>query len=363
MRDMSSKRFMRMLSSVSFSFLHPLSQRSEPSIGCQPQPFSLYLETRMGRSGTEKVCQATPPKKTIRQKKNADEEKRTKKHAERNKPPEESSIPKVKKSRGRPSLSQTKKRIEKKIMALQSHPVPSYTATTLLKVSKELHVRFPDLFAELHEELNPDLKLKELLMDSSLRVQWKCSFCAKTFVKSIVERVYLTKICPHCAEAQRKPLDQHYPQIASEWHPLRNFLWLKPCFLECESTEAIWWRCKKCQFDFEATPKSRCAGESCPRCHPVHGNWALRHPEIAKEWHPLRNGDLRVTDLNDRFNKLVWWMCQRCSFEYEAGLRDRINKNVGCPLCDHNQPRSISDEMAEEGMKPEMRGETRSPDA
>ena len=34
------------------------------------------------------------------------------------------------------------------------------------------------------------------------------------------------------------------------------------------------------------------------------------NPELAKQWHPTKNGDLKPTNVMANSNKIVWWMYQ-----------------------------------------------------
>ncbi|MED4634714.1 zinc-ribbon domain-containing protein [Peribacillus frigoritolerans] len=34
-------------------------------------------------------------------------------------------------------------------------------------------------------------------------------------------------------------------------------------------------------------------------------------PELAKEWHPTKNGKLTSEDVTDGSKKVVWWLCKK----------------------------------------------------
>ena len=34
------------------------------------------------------------------------------------------------------------------------------------------------------------------------------------------------------------------------------------------------------------------------------------YPELVKEWHPTKNGDLTPRDVTHGSKKKVWWLCQ-----------------------------------------------------
>ena len=60
---------------------------------------------------------------------------------------------------------------------------------------------------------------------------------------------------------------------------------------------------------------------------------AETHPELAKEWHPTKNGELTPGDVTPGSNKKVWWKCDKGDdHEWEAKVNNR-NNGKGCPIC------------------------------
>ena len=57
-----------------------------------------------------------------------------------------------------------------------------------------------------------------------------------------------------------------------------------------------------------------------------------KYPEIAKEWHPTKNGKLTPDLFKPRSDHKVWWLCSDCGFEYEATIGHRTY-GTGCPKC------------------------------
>jgi predicted secreted protein len=58
------------------------------------------------------------------------------------------------------------------------------------------------------------------------------------------------------------------------------------------------------------------------------------YPEISKEWHPQKNGDLTPYGITDRSRKKVWWLCpQGPDHEWLANPYDRTSGGRGCPFC------------------------------
>lgn len=58
---------------------------------------------------------------------------------------------------------------------------------------------------------------------------------------------------------------------------------------------------------------------------------ATKAPEIAKQWHPTKNGDLRPEDAAVCSNKKVWWICDK-GHGWRASGKVRT-RGHGCPVC------------------------------
>ena len=58
---------------------------------------------------------------------------------------------------------------------------------------------------------------------------------------------------------------------------------------------------------------------------------AVVNPELAKEWHPTKNGNLLPTYFLAGSNKTVWWRC-KYEHEWKATISSR-NKGAGCKEC------------------------------
>ena len=57
------------------------------------------------------------------------------------------------------------------------------------------------------------------------------------------------------------------------------------------------------------------------------------HPEVAKQWHPTKNGDLTPYDVTAGSGKKVWWKCDKGDdHEWETKITNR-SQAKGCPVC------------------------------
>ena len=55
------------------------------------------------------------------------------------------------------------------------------------------------------------------------------------------------------------------------------------------------------------------------------------YPQIAKEWHPTKNGGISPAMVAPNSNKKVWWL-GTCGHEWQAIIASRLSGN-GCPVC------------------------------
>jgi len=70
----------------------------------------------------------------------------------------------------------------------------------------------------------------------------------------------------------------------------------------------------------------------------------VKYPEIAKEWHPSKNGDLTPADVSYGSNIVVWWQCSK-GHEWQSSINNR-NKGMGCRKC-HREPRLLINRFPE----------------
>ena len=61
-------------------------------------------------------------------------------------------------------------------------------------------------------------------------------------------------------------------------------------------------------------------------------NLKFNFPEIAKEWHPTKNGDLKPEGLVKYANRKAWWLCPK-GHEYDMLISSRSFRKNNCPYC------------------------------
>ena len=136
----------------------------------------------------------------------------------------------------------------------------------------------------------------------------------------------------------KNSLANTFPELAEQWHPTKNGE-LRPTDIVAGSKRKIWWKCD-IGFDHEwqAQPYSRTKrGDGCPFCSKSPrasstNNLALNYPEVAKKWHPTKNGELFPHNVTSNSTKKVWWFCKDGHY-YQHSPNQMTSKNIKCPYC------------------------------
>ncbi len=138
-----------------------------------------------------------------------------------------------------------------------------------------------------------------------------------------------------------------YPNLASEWNYEKNGN-LTPHDVTAGSRKKVWWLCEKGHAYEQSIIKRTNRGYSCPYCS---GHKALKgfndlstvNPRLAKEWHPIKNGDLTPFDITAGSGKKVWWLCP-LGHEYQATIHDRTSDDTRCPICNAKSQTSFPEQ-------------------
>jgi hypothetical protein len=61
-------------------------------------------------------------------------------------------------------------------------------------------------------------------------------------------------------------------------------------------------------------------------------------PDLARGWHPTRNGTRTPHDITPGSHHDVWWTCRDCAFEWSARISSRALGGNGCRRCAGQEP-------------------------
>ena len=195
-----------------------------------------------------------------------------------------------------------------------------------------------ELLKEWNYEKNAYLDLSNLTVGSNKKVWWKCSK-GHEWQATISHRALRNQGCPYCSgripiKGENDLLTTN-PVLVKEWNYSKNSI--QPYDVKSISHKLIWWRCEK-GHEWQAKVYSRVQGTGCPYCSNKKvlsgfNDLATKFYDISLEWHPTKNVNLLPTQVLPGSDKLVWWKCPVCEFEWQAKINSRAIQGTGCPNC------------------------------
>lgn len=191
-----------------------------------------------------------------------------------------------------------------------------------------------NLASQWHPSKNGSLTSLDVTPNSKMMVWWVCE--NRHEWKAAVYSRTAGNGCPYCAGqlvCEDNCLYNNNPELAAEWHPTKNRT-LTAKDVTTSSGKEVWWICNK-GHEWKAAVYSRVAGNGCPYCagKKVCEDNCLHYlnPELSKQWHPTKNGNLTPKDVTIMSGKRVWWYCDK-GHEWEDTI-DHRSSGRGCPYC------------------------------
>ena len=204
----------------------------------------------------------------------------------------------------------------------------------------------PDIAKEWNYEKNKDLTPNKVTEFSSKRVWWKCDR-GHEWRTNIYQRVKGTT-CPYCSNKKTlkgfNDFPSIHPELLSEWNYTKNDD-ITPYDYTSGSHKKVWWRCKSCGNEWQATIQTRCNGSACPKCgiekskstrknNLLNGEintLEVKRPDLLAEWDYDKN-TVSPREVTCGSKIKVWWKCSACGSNYEKAICDK-NRGIGCPYC------------------------------
>lgn len=197
----------------------------------------------------------------------------------------------------------------------------------------------PEILKEWHPTKNGNRKPSDYTPRSGVVVWWKCPKGDDHEWQSTIANRARSNGCPVCAGrrvVKTNCLATLKPELAKEWHPAKNKD-LTPYDVVLGSNRKVWWKCPKGDdHEWETAVVDRSSGSICPVCANrkiVKSNCvATLRPDLAKDWHPTKNGKRTPYNTHPGSSFKVWWKCKH-GHEWKAALEKRGSLKQGCPKC------------------------------
>jgi len=199
-----------------------------------------------------------------------------------------------------------------------------------------LQVTHPKLAEEWHPVKNGELTPEDVTPgSSSKKVWWLCTKGHEW--QSSVARRSSGGGCPYCSGhkvCKENSLGTINPELAREWHPVKNGKLTPEDVTPGSSSKKVWWQCDK-GHEWEMKPLARLYGQGCPFCVGKRASkencLATVNPKLAKEWHPTKNGVVTPEDVTPGSGRIFWWLCQK-GHEWDMRILARSHGS-SCPYC------------------------------
>jgi len=195
----------------------------------------------------------------------------------------------------------------------------------------------PKLEAEWDYDKNGSLTPYSFTKGNHTKVWWKCKK-GHEWEASIINRAVQGNGCPICSGHMVKEgyndLATVNPKLASEWDVEKNEL--KASEVTKGSKKIVWWRCSK-GHGWQTSVNNRSRGINCPICDHKklligYNDLATMHPQIASEWHPIKNGNLTPSQVINGSKLIAWWICDK-GHEWQVSINSRTSSDSKCPIC------------------------------
>lgn len=140
-----------------------------------------------------------------------------------------------------------------------------------------------------------------------------------------------------CRRKSITPLIDGRPDVAEDWAYDLNAGWGPEHVGKCSAVKA-WWYCRQCSRPYKALVCNRTSNESgCHYCTSKKvcedNSLAVLYPELAKEWHPIKNKNQKFEQIIKMSSKRAWWLCSKCGHDWDCAISSRTLKDSGCPAC------------------------------
>jgi Zn finger protein HypA/HybF involved in hydrogenase expression len=133
------------------------------------------------------------------------------------------------------------------------------------------------------------------------------------------------------------------PGVLDQWSE-KNTTLNCPEKIPAGSHKKFSWVCHECEHEWITSVKARCGlGQGCPFCFGRRGvihsdgrnSMKNTHPQLAAEFHTTLNGTLTPDNTLANTRKKIVWVCSTCDHVWKNTGGHRVNRNQGCPVCEH----------------------------
>lgn len=205
--------------------------------------------------------------------------------------------------------------------------------------NNRLSILCPDIIEEWNYSRNNGLMPYDFCVNSRRVVWWKCKICGHEYLAKIEDKSRGKKQCIY-----HRSLGYLNQKLRKEWDYEKNGK-LTPYDVLPNSGKKVWWKCKdghKWYAEIRSrnrNGKKHPNANGCPYCYnrmATENNCLQKtKPDLAKYWHPTKNGKSTPLNVVGGSHKKYFFKCFICGYEWKQDLKYSKDKKSfhGCFNC------------------------------
>lgn len=224
-----------------------------------------------------------------------------------------------------------------------------------LSKTNNLLLVYPRIAAQWDPYENGELTPDRVSPMSHKFVHWRClNDHSHKWEQRVYERVRGESTCLICDGIIISPvynLQVIHPEVAGLWHHTRNN-GIEPSDISPSTASVYWWECGF-GHEWQRPVNDQIRSMGCSKCNlntvSEAYNLAVSYPDVAREWHPTRNGAITPDKIGPSSSIRCWWLCSN-GHEWEDPVYYRTKSQPGCQYCVGRYPTAsynIATEMPE----------------
>ena len=194
----------------------------------------------------------------------------------------------------------------------------------------------PDIAAQWDYDKNAPLVPGLFSKGSNQKFWWLCEK-SHSYDAAIKNRAYQNSGCPVCYESIKSELVRKgrlkNTQSLAQAKPVYLVMYdmnknpLPPSEVAIKSGIDIWWICRH-GHSFRKNAANMANNHDCPTCNTL----VFKFPDIATQWHSIKNQSVDINNIHAGSGQKVWWKCKN-GHEWETAVYMRTGEGTDCPHC------------------------------
>ncbi|MGV9267576.1 zinc-ribbon domain-containing protein [Kitasatospora sp. NPDC003701] len=199
-------------------------------------------------------------------------------------------------------------------------------------------------------EANDSAQWETVTVTARRELAWRCPDCALQFTARVSDMLH-SRQCPGCEPERRAEWEAEYERLRET--PVADIPELLEAWADDQDPRTVFvadhgplrrFRCP--QGHHPRVSPHTYLRSGCPSCRgretlsadlevagPAPAPFRIG-PELASQWHPTRNGRVRLAKISPRSRRAVWWQDPDCGHEWQDTPEQRDKgQRLRCPEC------------------------------